>query len=309
MRRALDAARLDGAIVIDKPQGLTSFSALRVAQRALGQKTIGHAGTLDPMATGVLVLLIGEATKLSNLVMEHDKVYEATILLGVETDTLDAEGVPTLTRPIPPDAVDPTYVVERLADFIGERPQVPPRYSALKKDGRTHMSRARAGEEFEIEPRPSLCHGLELMRVDGGALTIRVHCGKGYYVRSFARDLGRALGTCAHLVALRRTRVGVFDISRAVVPGEVSPNHLIPLIELLPDVPKLVLDGRLLDDVRCGRMPLLPEGDDSLAGCSTILGITTSREPVALLSATLAPRPILKVQRGFMPPDSGRRPS
>ncbi len=296
-------------MVIDKPSGVTSFGAMRIAQRALGQSSIGHAGTLDPMATGVLVLLIGEATKLSNLVMDHDKVYDATILLGIETDTLDAEGQPTLSLPVPPEAVEPSVIASHLANFVGERLQVPPRYSALKKDGRTHMSRARAGEDFEIEPRPSLCHGLELIRVDGHALTIRVHCGKGYYVRSFARDLGRALGTCAHLTGLRRTRVGAFDLASARAPQDVDPSHLIPLVELLPGVPKLVLDGRLLDDVRCGRMPSLPEAEDSLAGCGTILGITASREPVALLSATPLPRSILRVQRCFMPPDSGRRPS
>jgi tRNA pseudouridine55 synthase len=289
-----------GALVIDKPAGVTSFSAMRKAQRVLGEKTAGHAGTLDPMATGVLVVLLGEATKVSNLVMDHDKVYEAKVLLGVETDTLDAEGVVTSTSPVPTEALRPERIEAALAEFVGERMQAPPRFSALKKDGRTHMSRARAGEAFEVEPRMSLCHGLTLLGVDGPTIAVRVHCGKGYYVRSFARDLGRALGTCAHLTALRRTRVGRFDIASAIPPEAATADAVIPIPELIPDVPRLVLEGRLLADIRHGRFAALPTSHSGLAGRSPILGITASGSPVALLSATPEAPSRLRVERGFV---------
>jgi len=300
-----------GALVIDKAKGMTSFSAMRLAQRALGQKTAGHAGTLDPMATGVLVVLLGEATKLSNLLMDHDKVYEAEVTLGVGTDTLDAEGVVTAEAPVPP--LDEGTIVAALTGFVGRHTQVPPRYSALKKDGKTHMSRARAGEDFEVEARPSLCLGLDLLAYHPGdrpRLCLRVHCGRGYYVRSLARDLGARLGTVAHLSALRRTRVGAFSIAQAVEPASASESHLVPIPDCVPQLTRIVASGRLLDDLRCGRTTFIPvppgspttDVEQTLESESTTtLALTPEGAPVALVTsqATGDGRLRLKVTRGF----------
>lgn len=281
---------------------------MRTAQRALGLKTAGHAGTLDPMATGVLVVLLGEATKLSNLLMDHDKVYEAEVTLGALTDTLDATGELVETRAVP--SLTAEEVRGALLRFVGHHPQVPPRYSALKKDGRTHMSRARAGEDFEVEARPSICHGLELLGFDPGStsapgstaprVTIRVHCGKGYYVRSLARDLAEALGTVGHLSALRRTRVGAFDIARAVPPDAVSPSQVLPIPDALPTMPHLVADGPLLEDLRCGRPASISRATLQVQTPTTVLAVRSDAVPVALVTASPdGDRLRLTVQRGF----------
>ncbi len=300
-----------GALVIDKAKGMTSFSAMRLAQRALRQKTAGHAGTLDPMATGVLVVLLGEATKLSNLLMDHDKVYEAEVTLGVATDTLDAEGAVTAEAPVP--ALTEAAIGAALTGFVGHHTQVPPRYSALKKDGKTHMSRARAGEDFEVEARPSVCFGLDLLAYHPGdrpRLCLRVHCGKGYYVRSLARDLGVALGTVAHLSALRRTRVGAFSITQAVEPTSADVSHLVPIPDCVPQLTRIVASGRLLDDLRCGRTTFIPIQPGSAPtsveqtlepGSTTALALTPEGAPVALVTsqATGDGRLRIKVARGF----------
>lgn len=277
---------LHGAIVVDKPRGMTSFTALRAVQRALDVRGAGHAGTLDPMATGVLVVLIGEVTKLSALLMDHDKEYLAEVTLGRETDTLDAEGETTDTRPVPP--LDEALVRSALAGFVGTHLQVPPRYSAIKKDGRTHMSRARNGEDFEIEARPSLCHAVELVELDAprGVLTVRCHVGKGYYIRSFARDLGKALGTVAHLSALRRTRVGAFDLSRSITPEDARPDHLVGLVDCVPDLARLRCGAALEDDVRCGRPVVIdPSAPELLSDPSarSALALTLAGDPIALV--------------------------
>lgn len=300
---------IHGALVIDKATGMTSFSAMRLAQRALGQKTAGHAGTLDPMATGVLVVLLGEATKLSNLLMDHDKVYEAEVTLGVETDTLDAEGSVTAEAAVP--SLTDESIVAALAGFVGHRLQVPPRFSALKKDGKTHMSRARTGEDFEVEARPSDCFGLDLLAHHPGErprLVLRVHCGKGYYVRSLARDLGYRLGTVAHLSALRRTRVGAFSLAQAVEPRAATVAHLVAIPDCVLQLGRVVASGRLLDDLRCGRTTFIPIPTTSLAPHpfgepepSTLLALTPEGAPVALVTATATGdgRLRLKVARGF----------
>lgn len=277
---------LHGAIVVDKPRGMTSFTALRAVQRALDVRGAGHAGTLDPMATGVLVVLIGEVTKLSALLMDHDKEYLAEVSLGRETDTLDAEGETTDTQPVPP--LSESQVRSALAGFVGTHLQVPPRYSAIKKDGRTHMSRARNGEDFEIEARPSLCHAMDLVALDTtlGVLTVRCHVGKGYYIRSFARDLGRALGTVGHLSALRRTRVGAFDLGRAIAPEDARPEHLVDLAACVPDLPRLWCGPALEDDVRCGRPVVIdPRAPGLLSDpdARSALALTPDGGPLALV--------------------------
>lgn len=278
-----------GALVLDKPSGPTSFKAMRVAQRALGEKTAGHAGTLDPMASGVLVVLLGEGTKLSAQVMDHTKAYEADVRFGVGTDTLDAEGTVVAEAPVPADLAAKIAAV--LPRFVGDVMQVPPRYSALKVEGRSNMSRARAGEEFEVAPRPAQCFELKVLSVGADTVRLSIDCGKGYYVRSLARDLGDAVGTPAHLTALRRTRVGRFTLAQAVAPEVVGSEHVIAIAHMT-DLPHVVVAGPDLEALRAGRTIPIPDGYEAPLG----LAITISQEPVALV----VPRDRrLKVQRGF----------
>lgn len=215
-----------GFLVVDKPYGWTSSDVVRKLKSALrlgeaGLK-IGHCGTLDPMATGVLPISIGVATRFSRYVLDGDKSYLATVTLGIATDTYDAEGEVTgtadssgLTR----DDVD-----RALASYIGEIDQVPPAYSAVKMDGRRAYSIARSGGKAELSSRRVRVDSLEVLEWDSPRLTVRLTCGKGFYVRSFAHDLGIELGCGAHLSSLTRTRSGVFDIGDAVLLDNLV-NH------------------------------------------------------------------------------------
>lgn len=289
---------LHGALILDKPRGPTSFKAMRTAQRVLGVRTAGHGGTLDPMASGVLVVLIGEATKLSALVMDHDKVYQAEITFGVGTDTLDAEGAVTAEVGVEPGAVTRERLEAVLPRFVGDVMQVPPRYSALKVGGRTHMSRARAGEEFAVEARPARCDFIEILALEPPRVRLEVTCGKGYYVRSLARDVGQALGLPAHLSALRRTRVGSFDLARAVAPEEATPEALLPIPKMLPDLTNLRVSAADRRALQVGRPILAPPGFD----LPRALAISEDDEPVALVVPLEDERgPLrLKVKRGFV---------
>ncbi|TNF25741.1 MAG: tRNA pseudouridine(55) synthase TruB [Deltaproteobacteria bacterium] len=289
-----------GVVVVDKPVGPTSFKVLRAVERQTGAGRAGHAGTLDPAATGILLVLLGEATKLSHWVMVHDKAYRATIALGTATDSLDATGEVVEVADVPAEARDPERVRAALAPMVGEVWQVPPVYSALKRGGRTLMSRARAGEDVEVEPRRVVCHGLELVAIEGDQLVVDVACGSGYYVRSLARDLGAALGVPAHLAALRRTRLGAFDITEAVPLAEVGPESVRPLVDAAPELPKVVLSPSAADDVRHGR-PIAAE----VPGPRAIL-LEPEGAPLALVERTADDR--WRVFRGFRfeDPKSGK---
>ncbi len=228
-RRPPSAPSPDGVLVIDKPRGPTSHDVVWRLRRALGVRAIGHAGTLDPMATGVLVAAVGEATKLVPWLTAHDKSYEATIALGVETDTLDAEGaegqrVPpgvALCEALGSGDAEASPLVR--AAFDGERSrtlQMPPAYSAIRSGGERAFARARRGEHVELEPRPVVVHNLRVLASSAQPpwLQVAMDVGKGYYVRALARDLARALGTVGHLTALRRTRSGCFVATDAIAP-------------------------------------------------------------------------------------------
>lgn len=204
---------VDGVLLLDKPQGLSSNHALQAARRLLNAAKAGHTGTLDPMATGLLPLTFGEATKFSQMLLDADKTYEAVVQLGVETDSGDAEGRVVATHPV---AVTEAAVVEVLSRFRGDIEQVPPMYSALKRDGKALYEYAREGVELEREARRVTIHALELLAFDGDRFGIRVACSKGTYIRTLAMDIGAALGCGAHLCGLRRTRIGAFDVSAAV---------------------------------------------------------------------------------------------
>jgi tRNA pseudouridine55 synthase len=221
---------VDGVLLLDKPVGLSSNDALIKAKRVLNAKKAGHTGTLDPFATGLLPLCFGEATKFSQDLLESDKTYQATVHLGIMTTTGDTEGEVIETREVD---VDLDLIEAALARFRGPILQVPPMYSALKRDGKAYYEYAREGITLEREARPVTIHGLELIAYDAPFLKIEVTCSKGTYVRVLGEDIGAALGCGAHLNALRRTKVGPLTID-GMVTLEALQAHPAPLSLLAP---------------------------------------------------------------------------
>ena len=225
---------VDGVLLLDKPVGLSSNDALIRAKRVLNAKKAGHTGTLDPFATGLLPLCFGEATKFSQDLLEADKTYEATVHLGIMTNTGDTEGDAIETQPDGVvEAVTEAQIEAALARFRGPILQVPPMYSALKRDGKAYYEYARAGITLEREARPVTIHDLEFMAYDAPFLKIRVTCSKGTYVRVLGEDIGAALGCGAHLNALRRTQVGPLTID-GMITMEALQAHAEPLTLLAP---------------------------------------------------------------------------
>ena len=237
-----------GVLVLDKPQGLSSAAAVDKVKRALRVERAGHGGTLDPMATGVLAVCIGEATKLASYLLADDKGYVAEGLLGVETDTLDRTGAVTATREV---AVTREQLLAAIAARTGELDQIPPMFSALKQDGRRLYQRARAGEVVDRAPRRIRIDRLALVAFDPPHFTVEIACSKGTYVRSLVADLGTDVGCGAHLTALRRTRSGRFSIDQAVPLDQVGQATLIPLAAAT-DLPPLSAPDELLGKIRNG---------------------------------------------------------
>ncbi|BCZ78155.1 tRNA pseudouridine synthase B [Paraburkholderia terrae] len=238
---------LDGVLLLDKPVGLSSNDALIRAKRLYLAKKAGHTGTLDPLASGLLPLCFGEATKFSQDLLEADKTYEATMRLGIRTATGDAEGEAIETRDV---TCDQGAVERALVQFRGEIVQVPPMYSALKRDGKPLYEYARAGQTVEREGRQVTIHALELLACALPDVTFRVTCSKGTYVRTLAEDIGEALGCGAHLVMLRRTGVGALTLANSVTLDALSdalPDErdawLQPVDALLSTFPSVQLDA------------------------------------------------------------------
>jgi tRNA pseudouridine55 synthase len=230
---------IDGALLLDKPVGISSNAALQQAKRALGAAKAGHAGTLDPLASGLLIVLLGEATKLSAVLMEGEKEYLATLRLGEKTRTGDAEGEVLERKPFAGGEAQIRAVLER---FKGEIRQVPPMHSALKREGVPLYERARRGESVERAPRSVAIHDLALVRLESPLLELRVRCSKGTYVRTLAEDIGEALGTYAHLAALRRTASGRWRVEDAAKLEALSSSQpLLTLESLLADLPRAEL--------------------------------------------------------------------
>jgi len=202
-----------GILIINKPGGLTSHDVVGRVRRALQVRQVGHAGTLDPIATGVLVICIGQATRISEYLLGHDKAYRATIRLGVETDTYDADGQVTETREVD---VDEATIRTVLVGFVGDIQQMPPMYSALKHEGKKLYELARDGIEVERPARPVTIHSIDLIEFRSPDLVIDVRCSAGTYIRSLAHDLGAQLNTGAHLIALQRTAAGPFSLADAI---------------------------------------------------------------------------------------------
>jgi len=224
---------IEGVLLVDKPTGCTSHDVVSRLRRKLSMKRIGHAGTLDPMATGLLILLIGKATRVSQYLTSLDKEYEGTIELGTITNSQDADGEVMETRPVPP--FTETEVRAAMQTFLGDQYQTPPMFSAIKVEGVPLYKKARRGEEVEREPRFIRVANYELVRFAPPQLGFRLRCSKGTYVRTLAHDLGQKLGCGAHLCALRRTATDKFRIE-AALPLDVIEQLPVPEIEkrLLP---------------------------------------------------------------------------
>ena len=239
--------QVDGVLLLDKPLGLTSNDALQKARRLFSAAKGGHTGTLDPLATGLLPLCFGEATKFSADLLDADKTYEAVLQLGVTTDSGDAEGTVIATAAVNVEMADILRVLPR---FVGDLQQVPPMHSALKRDGRPLYELARQGIEVERPPRAITIHAIDCLDFAGSRLSLRVACSKGTYIRVLAADIGQALGCGAHLAALRRTRVGDLDLNGAVTLAQLEvleegsrAGFLQPVDALLQSLPAIVLEG------------------------------------------------------------------
>jgi tRNA pseudouridine55 synthase len=237
----LPPKEMEGVLLVDKPQGLTSHDVVYHLRRKLQIKKIGHAGTLDPMATGVLVMLIGKATRISQYLMSVDKVYEGEATLGVVTDSQDAEGEVMSTQPVP--ELTEARVREVMKGFLGDQYQIPPMHSAIKIGGVPLYKLARKGEEVEREPRFIRIAALNLRSFATPKITFELHCTKGTYVRTVASDLGQKLDCGAHLSALRRTGSGKFTIGQCLPLEQIEAlslpeiqKRLIPVYEAAPSV-------------------------------------------------------------------------
>ena len=218
------SAAVCGILPVDKPAGLTSHDVVARVRRLLGVKRVGHAGTLDPMATGLLVVLVGSATRLARFVEAGAKGYEGRVVFGSSTDTDDAEGAVTATAEVPAQLADPALAAAAVAGLVGPVEQIPPVYAAIKIDGRKAYDLARRGEAPEMAPRSIVVHSAALLGVEPGppvAWDVALEVSRGTYVRAIARDLGLAQGTLAHLGALRRTAVGALTVADVVALDEL----------------------------------------------------------------------------------------
>ena len=211
-RRRNRGRKVDGVVLLDKPLGLTSNQALQRVKRLFDANKAGHTGSLDPLATGLLPICLGEATKISGYLLDADKHYRAVCKLGVKTSSGDAEGEVIAERPV--GELSREQVLKVLAGFVGTIQQIPPMHSAIKRDGQPLYKLAHQGIEVEREPREVTIYQLELLRLEGDELEIDVRCSKGTYIRTLAEDIGEALGCGAHIIVLRRTGVGRLDASR-----------------------------------------------------------------------------------------------
>jgi len=260
----MSKASLDGILLVDKPAGITSAGVVREVKRRLRVAKIGHLGTLDPFATGLLPLALGEAAKIVPYLNQETKAYEGTIALGRTTNTLDSTGETTETAPVPPfDEVTLRSVSDR---FRGTIEQVPPMFSALKRSGVRLYELARQGIEVEIEPRTVAIELFSLVPASADLLMLRVRCSKGTYVRSLARDIARALGTVGHLASLRRTAFGRFDVDEAIPLDGISPAaHLLAPRDALAGMREFSVADALVADLRHGEqrgLAALPAGGD-----------------------------------------------
>ncbi|AGH49247.1 tRNA pseudouridine synthase B [Sphingomonas sp. MM-1] len=291
---------MDGWIIIDKPVGIGSTQVVSAVKRVLrqggyGKHKVGHGGTLDPLASGVLPIAVGEATKLSGRMLDADKAYDFTIGFGTETDTLDAEGKAIATSDVRPPRAAVEAVLPR---FTGAIDQVPPAFSALKVDGARAYDLARAGEEVVLKSRAVTIHDLRLSAWDGAGATLSARVSKGTYIRSLARDIAYALDTVGHVTMLRRTKAGPFTLDQAIsldkleesAKGHALEDILLPLTAGLDDIPALAVSPDQARALREGR---------KLIGIAKHQGLhlaVSGQVPVALVEVS---GPEIRVVRGF----------
>lgn len=264
---AKEKQQVNGILVMDKPGGMSSFDVVRRVRSALKIKKVGHTGTLDPLATGVLPLCLGEATKIAGLLQADDKAYLGTALLGVETDTLDVEG--QVLAEADPSGVTEDQVRQIMTTFQGVQQQVPPAFSAIHKDGKRAYELARRGEKVDLPPREVHVHALELSRWEPPRFDLLLECSKGTYVRSLVRDMGQALGCGATLAGLRRLRSGAFELESAVPLDELRDrlrDGALPLVSMdqaLAHLPVVEVTPAQAAGIRQGQPADVepPEGD------------------------------------------------
>lgn len=272
---------ITGWVILDKPLGLSSAAAVGIVRRLFDAAKAGHGGTLDPLATGVLPIALGEATKTMSMVLEGDKAYRFTLTFGESRNTDDGEGVVTATSRVRPDSAAIQAVIPR---FTGAVEQVPPAYSAIKVGGERAYALARAGEAVQLDARTVQIDRLELLFCEGDKAEFAVDCGKGTYIRSLARDLAQALGSVGYMSALRRTKAGRFtekaafslDSLEALRHSARLAEALLPLSAVLDDIPALAMSDDDAHRLRCGQRIRV---SGSTQG---IVFVTADGKPVAL---------------------------
>lgn len=228
-----------GVLLVDKAPGMTSHDVVAIARRQMGIKKIGHCGTLDPMATGLLMLVVGRATKIQDLLMSEDKEYVGTVTLGASTSTQDAEGEKLEEREVPELTAD--EIRAAFEKYEGDFEQIPPMVSAIKKDGVPLYKLARKGQEVKRDPRPVYVTSYEITKVELPRIDFVVNCSKGFYVRTYAHDIGAELGCGGHLSALRRTRSGKFTLERAVTVEALKTSSSQVLIDAMVSLAEISL--------------------------------------------------------------------
>jgi tRNA pseudouridine55 synthase len=251
----------DGILLIDKNEGETSFDVVKRLRKALGLKKVGHAGTLDPFATGLLIALLGQGTKLSSHLMAGDKRYLASIRLGTETDTLDPTGHVVRTKPVP--NLKPEDIEKKMLTFVGEIQQTVPAFSAVNIKGKRAYKWAREGMKLDLPKKAVMIRSVETISIEMPVVTIEVVCSGGTYIRSLAADIGNRLGTVAHLSSLRRLSSGPFHVNDSINSKEISivgsaniiKDNLISLKDSLPDMKESHVDIKTAEKIRSGCRP------------------------------------------------------
>ncbi|MBW1943050.1 MAG: tRNA pseudouridine(55) synthase TruB [Deltaproteobacteria bacterium] len=301
----------DGIILVDKGVGESSFDVVRKIKKALGIKKVGHAGTLDPFATGLLIVLVRQGTKLAPYLMSGKKTYRGTLRLGVETDTQDPTGQTVSTRPVPEISLE--EIRRHALGFIGEIEQVPPAFSAVKHQGKRAYEFARKGIAIDLKKRRVRIHSLEVLGVSLPEITFQVVCSGGTYVRTLAADLGKQMGPGAHLRELRRLGNGPFRVQDALHSEEIETprsrsvleDGIIPLRNALPDMAEVHTDGVMAKRIRNGYHPGCKElagGSKKNAYLKDFVKIVSGREMIAIAEGCASPgedKVLFKVQRVF----------
>lgn len=281
MARKKRGQNICGLVLLDKPRGLSSNQAMQRVRRLLDAQKAGHGGALDPMADGVLPILLGDATRLSQYALDGNKAYRFGMIFGAETDSGDAEG--EITRKCEHQAPNAEQIQAILPSFVGSQTQVPPMYSALKRDGQPLYKLARKGIEVEREPRSIVVHSLTLLSVDGPRAVLEASVSKGTYIRTLAMDIARRLNHCAHLFSLRRTAAAglqgpLLTLQRLEGIAEDQRRlHVLPVDTLLPDWPKRKINAAAVEAIRHGQPVDDPQGHALQPGERAFLTDGTSR--------------------------------